>query len=718
MNDVTPNAGLSRRGFVSTTAAIGGGLMVGVGVPAIGRAAITSKTVTAWVSIASDETVTILVGSQDMGQGVLSSLAQIVAEELRIDWTHVKSQHAPPNAIYDNPIYGSQLTAGSGSVRGYFQGLLQAGATAREMLIAAGAAVLKVAATDCVGQNGFVVSKSLGTSISYGKVAAAAAKLTPPANPPLYSANGYTLVGQSVKRPDIPSKVNGSAIFGIDVRVPGMRYGAVKLCPVNGGTVKTMGAAPAGVTYINVGTGIVAVLDARPGANTFSAFTAANAAKVTWNLPAGSASQNSTTILAQGRALLTSGSAIVAETAGNVAKAQGSAAKVVDATYTLPYLAHATMEPLNCTASVTSTGCEIWAPTQAPGTCQLTASAITGFAPASIIVHPVLLGGGLGRKFEQDYIAYAVAASKAVGAPVKVTWQREQDFAHDQYRPLGVCRVTGGLDASGNLISWAYRNVSPGILFQRGWVPDGVLDSQASEGATDITYSIPNRQVDWVRHPAAIPVGFWRSVGNSINAFAKESAIDELALAAGIDPLVFRQKLLAGNARSLNVLNTAAALGNWNAALPAGHARGIAYHESFGSLVAVVVELMLSGKGVKIINVAAAVDCGLVVNPDTGAQQVEGAIVHGMSAALWGKMSFAQGVSQVVNFDQYPMTRMGNMPTVQVSLIQTPGAALGGLGEVGVPCVAPAIANAYARLTGTRLRDLPLFPGTGITGGG
>jgi isoquinoline 1-oxidoreductase beta subunit len=694
---------MKRRTFLFAGSAAGGGLLVGV--PAL--AASGDYKLTAWVSVDTAGTVTILCGSQEMGQGVFSGLAQIVAEELRVDWTSVQVGPAPLAAVYDNPLLSAQYTAGSSSVRGYFSRLLEAGAIARQMLITAGAAVLGVAAADCIAQDGNVVVTATGASVSFGSVAQAASKVKPPKSAPLYSANGYVLVGQPVARPELPAKVNGTTVYGSDVVVPDMQYGAVLLCPTRGGTVASMGAAPSGVQLVNLGVGVAAVANAGPDNTTWMAMQALSMLKVTWNVPAGAATQTSKTILAQAEGLLTTGTGIVAQTVGDVATAQAGAARVLTLTYTLPYLPHTTLETPNCTARVTATACEIWAGTQAPASAQAAAAAVTGLPATDITVNCMQMGGGLGRKLETDFVTYAVMASKALGVPVQLIFPRTQDFTQDQYRPLGVCRVTIGL-TKGHVVSWAYRNVSASILGQRGLIGPGQLDTQASEGSTGLAYNFPNLLVDWVPSPATIPVGFWRSVGNSINCFAVESAIDEAAHASNIDPLTFRQTLLAANTRALNVLNTAAALGGWGTTQP-GTARGLAYCESFGSLAAVVVTVGEVSGAIQLVNVACAVDCGLVINPNTAQQQIEGGIVQGMNSALWGKMLFSKGVAQTSNFDFYRMLLMADMPTVNVTLLQTPGAPIGGLGEVGVPAMAPALANAWFRLTGARLRNLPMF---------
>jgi isoquinoline 1-oxidoreductase beta subunit len=665
--------------------------------------------ITAWVSIGTDGTVTLLSGSQDMGQGIYSALAQILAEELRCDWTQVQAGPAPVNPIYANPLLGGQFTAASSSVQGFFAALLEAGAIARTLLIEAGAAAMDVRPDACLAESGSVVVRATGQSVTFASVAAAASRRLPPASAPLYSAKGYTLVGQPVQRTDIPAKVNGTAVYGSDVVVPRMRYGAVLLCPTRGGRVATMGPAPTGCQVVDLGTGICAVADAGPNNTTWAAMQAVQQVKVTWTQPETAGAQSSPLILSEAETLLAKGIPVIAENIGNVGKAQAGAARVLTLTYYLPYLPHATLEPPNCTASVTAERCDIWAPTQATAAAQAAAASLTGLPLSAVTVHCMAMGGGLGRKLETDFVSYAVLASKKLGVPVQVMFPRAQDFTQDQYRPMALCRVVIGLAKDGSVASWDYRNVSPSILLQRKAIAVGQLDSQATEGATGLSYAFPSRRTEWVRHGATIPVGFWRSVGHSINAFAVESAIDEAAYAGKTDPLAYRQALLAGNTRALAVLSAAAAMGGWGTTRP-GTANGLAYHESFGSIAAAVVSVSESNGAIVLVNVACAVDCGLVVNPDTAAQQVEGAIVQGLTAALWGQIKFAKGVAQSSNFDTYRMMRMADMPPVEVQFLQSAGAAPSGLGEVALPLMAPAVANAWAKLTGQRLRALPLFP--------
>ncbi len=686
-----------------------GGLLLAFALPLtprVAEAAAGDIAVTAWIRVGTDERITILVGSSDMGQGVLTSLPQIVAEELMVDWDQVRSEHAPAGAAYVNPVTRIQLTGGSMSVRGYYAALRTAGAAAREMLIAAGARSFGVNADACEARGGKVFLKGTTRFLTYGQLAPLASTLPVPTNPPLVPEGSFRLIGKPVPRLDLPSKVDGSAIFGIDVRVPGMVYGAIKHSPKFGGVVSGKPTRPAGaIVVVPLGNAVAVVAD-----NTWKAFRLASKLSVKWTIPASAASLDSKVIAGQAQSLQASGVPLIAEKVGDAGGALAGATRVVDATYDLPYLAHACMEPLNCTVRMDATGCEIWAPTQAPGMAVATAAAITGLDPSKIQVHTTFLGGGLGRKFEQDFIAQAVTVAKAVGRPVKLTWPREQDFTNDQYRPMALSRVRAGVDATGNVVGWMNRIVSPSILGQRRWLAPGAVDSQAVDGAIRIPYLLGDRLVEYVPHPAGIPVGFWRSVGHSINTFVVESMVDELAFAAGIDPLTFRRRLLAADPRSMNVLDAAAALANWDTPPPAGRARGIAIGWGFGSIVAQVAEISQPVAGtMRVHKIACAVDCGRVINPDTVQAQMEGGIAHGLAAALWGRMTFTAGAAVQRNFNTYRMLRMREMPVVKVQVIES-GGPIGGIGEPGVPPVAPALANALFRLNGQRIRTMPFFP--------
>ena len=656
--------------------------------------------VNGWISVNADNTVNIAFGGAEMGQGILTGLAQAAAEELMVAWAQVRTAVAPTAQSY--------ITGGSFGVRANFEKMRIAGAQAREVLLTAAAASWGVDRSACSVTDGVITNSVTGTTVTYAQMAKAAAALTPPGSPTLTSTSAFRMVGRTVPRLDLPSKVDGSAVFGIDVRVPGMLYAAVRNCPTIGGTLARTPATPAGaIAVVPLGTAVAVV-----ASNTWAAFRAANALSVSWTLPASAAQLTTSTITSQAQTLMATGTAgsPAAEKVGDAPGAYAAAATRIESTYQLPYLPHVCMEVLNCTASVTPTSCEVWVPTQAASWVQSTAMAITGLPASAVTVHPTLLGGGLGRKIEQDYVAQAITVSKAVGKPVKLTWRREEDLSHDQYRPMGLVRVRLGADGAGRLTSLATRTVAPSPLAQRGWMAPTGNDNV--EGAEGLPYASPNRLVEYVRHPAAVPVGFWRSVGNSINCFAVESAIDELAVALRQDPLAYRRSLLSGDPRTLAVLDRAASDLGWSTPPAAGVARGIALSNGFGSIVALAVEVSQPSAGVmKVRRVACAVDCGLAVNPGQVESQMQGGIIQGISSAFWGQTTFSKGVASSRNFSNTRMLLLRETPAITVSIIQSGLESLGGIGEVAVPPTAPALANAWFRLTGTRMRSLPFFPG-------
>ncbi len=701
------STGVSRRAFLGGTAAVvamfaldaAPGSKMAQALAASLPSDATGGAVNGWIQINADNTVTIAFGGAEMGQGILTGLAQAAAEELMVAWSQVRTQAAPASQSY--------ITGGSYGIRANFNAMRIAGAQAREVLVASAAATWGIAAGSCSVTDGIVTNTVTKASLSFAQLAKDAATRTPSASPTLTGTSQFRVIGRSMARLDIPSKVDGSAVFGIDVRVPGMVYAAVRNCPTIGGTLAKTPAKPAGaIAVVPLGTAVAVV-----ASNTWAAFRAAEALSVSWTTPSTASQLNSATIAAQAQTLMATGTpgSPAAERIGDAAGSFASASSKVEATYSLPYLPHVCMEVLNCTASVTATSCEVWVPTQAASWVQATAMAITGLPASAVTVHPTLLGGGLGRKIEQDYVSQAITVSKAVGKPVKLTWRREEDLSHDQYRPMGLVRVRLGADASGALTSLAVRTVAPSPLFQRGWMAPTGNDNV--EGAEGLPYAIPNRLVEYVRHTAAVPVGFWRSVGNSINCFAVESAIDELATSLRVDPLEFRRRMLASDPRTLAVLQRAASDIGWSSTPPAGVARGLAISNGFGSIVALAVEVSQPTTGVMRVNrVACAVDCGFVVNPGQVESQLQGGIIQGISSAFWGQTTFSNGVASSRNFSNTRMLLMKETPSITVSQLQSGLDMIGGIGEVGVPPVAPALANAWSRLTGTRMRSLPFFP--------
>ncbi|MEP7207184.1 MAG: molybdopterin cofactor-binding domain-containing protein [Casimicrobiaceae bacterium] len=741
--ELPPQPKMDRRGFLTFAAK---GLAIAFALPVVGRsglvgaAAPTPATLaTAFIHIGGDGVITLQYGGSEMGQGTMSGLPQILAEELAVDWNQITIRQSPvdPTVTY--------FTGGSSAVSGRYATLRTAGAAAREMLIAAAMQLKGDAVRDNFSAKSAVVTHvPSGATWAYGTLASLAGTLTPPADLRLTDPAKFRLIGTRVPRVDIPAKTDGSAKFGIDVWLPNMVFAAIKHSPVFGGTVASLPTKLSGAIAVvpckatetrgKVQAGSVNAV-AVVASNTWLAMRLANSVAVKWTTPASTADVDSASIMAQATQLLASGAALVAEPAPpQGATPAGYAASIepivasalgtptVAATYTLPYLAHATMEVLNCTVDIVYAGtqpqsCEIWAPTQAASLVASNAGQLTGLPANQITVHTTFLGGGLGRKFEQDYIVQAIQVAMAVKRPVKLTWRREEDFAHDQYRPLALVGVKAKLSA-GRITAWSYRNVSQSILGQRGWLPPNVVDSQAVEGAVHLPYDLGTHLVEWVPLPAGIPVGFWRSVGASINAFVVESVMDELASAAGVDPFTFRYNHLGNSPRVQAVLWAADTVSApWRKTLATGHAWGVAVAESFGTVVAQVVEISAPSTGaMRVHRVACVVDCGTVINPDSVESQMQGSIVHAMNAALWGQMTFSAGKAVQQNFNRYRMMRLGDMPQVTVQIMPSTNPPTG-IGEPGVPPLAPALANAYARLTGVRVRTLPFFPNATMGGG-
>lgn len=724
-------AGLTRRALL-VRALSGGGFMIGAplaaglgGAAGPAQAAPAAQPLTAWLLVGADGNVTVQVPASEMGQGTMSGLAQVVAEELRLDWSRVRAVHAPVDAEHGGRNAGAygRFTAGSLGMRLFSPGLQQAAANARQMLIEAAAREWGVPASSCRADAG-AVSASVGgspRSLGYAALAAAAATVVLPGNVALNQYPRRT-IGVAMPRLDIPAKVDGSAQFGIDVFLPGMVFAAVKHCPTQGGTVGSVAARPAGtLAVVPVGAqgsgaarGVAVV-----AATTWDALRAVRGLAVNWTLPTDVAARDSAAIDARAAWLMDNGKVFNAKAVNAAGLDAGLAAPnaAIDATYQVPFLAHATMEPLNCTvhyvpaAGTSPASCTAWVPTQAPDMALQTLKAL---CPAGTVlkVNNLLLGGGFGRKFEQDFVREAVQVALAFpGKPVKLTWPREEDFANDQYRPMARSRVQAAASAAtGKVTAWRHRIVAPSISAQRGGSPDS-LDASAVDGATELPYELSPMAVEYVRHDTPVPVGYWRSVGLSINTFSVESAMDELAVAVGLDPIEFRLRNLA-DARMAALLQALKTLSKWGSAPAAGRARGVAIAKGFGSYVGQVAEVSLSGGGVKVHRVSTVLDCGLAVNPDAVKAQVEGAVAQAMAATLWVQQTFVKGVAQARNFNRYRPVRLAEMPQVDVQIINS-GNAMGGVGEPGVPCVAPAIANALARLQGPaqRRRRLPFFPG-------
>jgi isoquinoline 1-oxidoreductase beta subunit len=734
---------LQRRQFLGSAGAASAaisGLTLAFVLPQRAEAA-TATAVNSWLSVGTDDSITLTIGSSDMGQGSFQGLAQILCEDLMVSPARVVLKQGQPTMATPAPIGTAINTVGSGVTRNNFWKLRDAGAIAREMLVSAAmAAQGDSTRANYTVTDGVIRHTPSGALYRYGQVAAAAALLPVPSSAALVPDSQFLCIGKTFPRADIPFKVDGSAVYGLDIRLPNMVYAIIKHAPTVGSTLTSLPAVPRGMlavvpTKVWVGTGrggelagntnAVAVV----GTNTWDAWQGAKRLSPAWTLPANAAALNSTQFAADAQKLMSQALPYnapnpnplgalyeVERSTGDALALLGSAKTVIDSTYSLPYVAHATLEVLNCTVDyVAGVRCDVYAPTQSAKSALTIVMAITGMAAAQVTIHTTFLGGGLGRKAEVDFISQAVQVGMALGRPVKLMWPREEDFAHDQYRPMALVRVRAGLLANGSINAWVYRNVSPSILAQRGSTLPATGDSQGYEAAQALPYNFGSRLVEWVKFNAPIPVGFWRSVGASINTFAVESMVNELATAAGQDGYQFRRTRLT-DPRWLAVLDAAASAAGWSNALPAGSARGIAIGTAFNTIVAQVVEISgVTTSSIKVSKVTVAVDCYLPVNPQAIEAQIIGGVVHGMNATLWGRQTFVGGAAQVKNFNNSRMMRISEMPAVKVVVMPAPAvasrtAAIGGVGELGVPTFAPALAAAYFKLKGIRQRSLPFFP--------
>jgi isoquinoline 1-oxidoreductase subunit beta len=707
---MNPRAPVTRREFLGTASALGAGLVIGVYLPGCGRpresASLEPFAPNAWLRISPDERVLVIVDRSEMGQGVATALPMLIAEELEADWSKVQVEFAPANKAYINPLFGMQGTGGSTSVRAAWEPLRKAGATARDMLVSAAAQTWGVEKSSCRAERGAVIHGS--DRLTYGQLAAKAATLPVPQNVPLKEAKDWTIIGTSQKRLDTPAKVDGSAQFGIDVKVPGMLVAVVARCPVFGGKMKTFDGTRAktiaGVRQVvAISSGVAVVADGY-----WPAKQGRDALVITWD--EGPTAHASTASIRRQFTGLAAGPGVQTRHDGDPVGAMGSAHAQLAADYEAPFLAHATMEPMNCTASVRTDGVDIWAPTQFQGSAQGMGAQIGGVSADKVQVHTTYLGGGFGRRAESDFVREALETSKAVGVPVKVIWSREDDIQHDLYRPASYHRFHAGLATGGQAIAWTHRLVAPSIL-ARFMGPQAIkngVDSEAVEGAIGMPYAIPNVHVDYHLADTGIPVGFWRSVNNSFNAFAVECFVDELAHAARKDPYEYRRDLLVKAPRHLGVLNLVADKAGWGKPLPAGQARGIAVWKAFESYVAEVAEVSVDRDGgVRVHRVVCAVDCGPVVNPSIVEAQLQGAIVYGLTAALWGEITIANGRVKQDNFTTYQMLRQAQMPVIETYILPSTDTQ-GGIGEPGTPPIAPAVCNALFALTGKRIRRLPI----------
>ena len=729
---------LSRRTFLQTGAAVGGGLLLGFTLPPLPPLSPLSPlpprvrndgpfAPNAFIRIDRDGRVTLIMHKVEMGQGTYTSMPMLLAEELEVELSQVRLEHAPPNdALYAEPLFGVQETGGSTSVRGNWEPLRRAGAGARALLVAAAAQTWNVDTSSCHATGGVVIHGPTGRTLAYGALVDRAATLSLPGDVPLKHPKDWKLIGTPAKRLDSPDKVNGKAQYGIDVRLPGLKVATVAVCPVFGGKLASVDdsrakAIPGVHQVVRLADAVAVVAE-----HMWAAQQGVAALDIRWD--EGPNAQLTTADIVRQLDAASQKPGVVARKDGDVAQAMAGAARKIEAIYQVPFLAHATMEPVNCTVHVRPDGCDLWVGTQVPTFAQTAAAKVTGLPKDSVLVHNHLLGGGFGRRLEVDFIVRAVEIAKQVAGPVKVVWTREADIQHDMYRPYYYDRIAAGLDERGTPIAWSHRVTGSSImarvtseLFPKtlrvmraaGWhqlvaMVKG-LDVDAVEGAAEPPYALPNIRVEYVRQePPSIPTAFWRGVGPTHNIFVVESFIDELAAATQHDPFQYRRALLDQSPRAKGVLELAALQAGWGRALAPGSGRGISLLHAFGSYIAQVAEVSVSKQGdVRVGRVVCAVDCGTIVNPDTVKAQMESGIIFGISAALWGEITLKNGRVEQHNFNDYRVLRLPEAPVIEVHLVQST-AAPGGVGEPGTSAVMPAVANAIFAATGKRIRKLPV----------
>jgi isoquinoline 1-oxidoreductase subunit beta len=703
----------NRRSFLASVAAVGGSLVLGFEIPFEPRtvqATASAREITAWIVIEPDETVTIRVAKSEMGQGSFTALPMLVAEELECDWSKVKAEFAPPHENRKrNRVWGNMSTGASRSISTSQNDLRRAGATARAMLIAAAAARWDVADGECSAAQGVITHRPSGRSITFGRIAAAAADIAPPAQIALKQPKDWKLIGTRQRRLEVADKIAGKPIYAIDVTLPNMLHAAIVQCPVFKGTLKSVDEAKlAGVKGVHR---VVKLTDAVAvvADSWWRAKKAAEALPVNWDFGENSA-VSSATIRAHVQTGLSATDARIGRNDGDVEAALAQAVKRIEADYEVPFLAHATMEPQNCTAHVTADLVEVWAPTQDGETALAIAADAAGMPASKVLIHKMMLGGGFGRRgIFQDFVRQAVLIAKEVGRPVKLAWTREEDICHDFYRPVAMARLTAGLGRDGMPIAWKIRTAGQSIIAAVSpRVMQFGVDRNFLQGLLeDMPYAVPNYLVDFAMRNTHVPVGVWRSVNHSQNAFFKECFVDEMAFAAGADPYLFRRKLLASRPRELAVLDAAAARAGWATPPERGVFRGIALHNSQNSVCAQVVEVSIDSDGkVRVHRLVSAVDTGHVVNPLTIELQTESAVVFGLTAALYGEITIKDGRVEQTNFHDYPTLHLADMPRVETVIVA--GTGWGGIGETGVPPLAPALCNAIFAATGKRIRSLPL----------
>ncbi|MGZ5274400.1 MAG: molybdopterin cofactor-binding domain-containing protein [Caldimonas sp.] len=702
------SAGVSRRSFLQTSAVASGGLLIGIGLPASMNEAIAAGTLytpTAWVHIADDNTITLISARSEMGQGVYTSMPMLIAEELNVDIRKVKVAMAPPGKEYGNAmLFGLQLTGGSTSVRDGWEKLRLAGAQAREMLISAAAAQWNVDRSTLKAANGTVTGPG-GKKATYGQLAAAASKLPVPEKVALKDPKDFTIVGKRTRRLDTPAKINGTAEFGIDVKLPGMVYASLEQCPVIGGTVKSFDATkaktmPGVIDVVQIPDGVAVVADSY-----WHAFKARQGVSIQWDEGPG-ATVNDKAMIAALKAGAESTKPLPVKAVGDADGAINGAAKVIRAEYVLPLLSHSPLEPMNFTAWVHDNKADLIGPTQWQDAAAGTVAKVIGVPPENVTLRTTFLGGGFGRRIDIDFIIQAAQISKAVGKPVKLIWSREDDMTHDFYRPQSVHHVAAAIGPDGMPTAMTFRMTSQSVTARVFGQPAAEVDPLMTEAAV-APYQIAATRHDIVKQDVGLRVGYWRSVSHALNAFANETFVDELAAAAGKDPYQYRMALLSSQPRFQNVLKIAADKAGWGSPAPAGRFRGIALMEGYDTYMAQVAEISMQG-GVPVVHkVTVAADLGRMVNPDTVEAQIQSSIIFGLTAALYGEITVDKGRVQQTNFHQYKMVRMNEAPQIDITLVDSTEKP-GGIGEPATALIGPAVGNAVFAATGKRLRRMPM----------
>jgi isoquinoline 1-oxidoreductase beta subunit len=700
----------ARRAFLKTGAAAGG-LVIAIALPLSGcsegpksSGKLAYLEPNAWLRIGTDDSVTFFCDKSEMGQGVYTSLPMLIAEELGVGVDRIQVEFAPPGDSYINNLLGGQVTGGSTSIRDGWEKLRKAGATARHLLIAAACEEWGSDPRTCRTENGMVIN-SHGKRLRFGDVAEAASKLAPPKEVALKPADKFTIIGKPQRRKDTPAKVDGTAVYGIDVKLPGMLYAALAQSPTLGGSVKTFDdeaarSMPGVVAVVLTSSGLAVVAD-----SWWRARKARDSLKIDWEAGPNAALNDARILQTLRKGAADDGR--VARNDGDVDVALESAARVIRAEYELPLLAHATLEPQNCTADVRADGADIYVPTQVQQIAQAAAAKAAGLDAAKVRVHTTFLGGGFGRRLEVDFIPAAVEASKAVRKPVKLIWTREDDMTHDAYRPPAFDQVAAGLDAKGRIIAWKLHLTGPSITARMfPAVVEKAVDPFAIEAAANYPYDVPNVRVDFRQQEIGIDVGYWRSVSHALNCFVAESFMDELAVATRRNQVEFRKELLQKQPRFLKVLNLVARESYFGRPYP-GHAHGLALMEGYGTYMAQVADISLQNGKVKVHRIWCAADCGTQVNPDTVMAQIESSVLFGYSALMWGEINLQGGRVQQTNFHQYRVARMNEAPRVDCYLVDSTEDP-GGIGEPATALVAPAVCNAIYSATGRRIRSLPL----------